>query len=678
MNQHTNKLAHASSPYLRQHAHNPVDWYEWGDEALEKAQIENKPIIISIGYAACHWCHVMARKSFMNSSIAALMNENFVCIKVDREERADLDLIYMDAAHILTGSGGWPLNAFALPDGRPFFAGTYFTPSQWIDALTQISKLYKTNKENVIAQAEKLTKGINDFSFYTLPEQDNSEFNKDTYPIFFEAWKHQIDTQNGGINKAPKFPLPISWESALMNFAITQNNEALQLTTLTLDAIIKGGIYDLVGGGFCRYATDTNWKIPHFEKMLYDNGQLVSLFSHAFKITKNEEYSRVIKHTLESIQREFTNPEGGFYSSLNADSEGEEGKYYVWSKNELQTLLNTKEYSLVEDFYSISKKGNWESGKNIIWATKHTKEYSHKKNIEISELHTQLDQIHSTLLQARNNRVAPSTDDKILSSWNAIMLQGYIDAYKALGIETYKSIAIKNANFIINNLIEDDGKIWRNFAAEKQGISGFLDDYALIAQSFLSIYEITFDIEYLNQCRKIVEYAIMNFYDCKTGFFFYTQHSEKNLVARKYEISDNVIPSSNSVMGVVLYKLSMLFEEERYHTISETMLARVQNNIPKYGAYYSNWANLFAMHAFGLTEVCILGDKANELAKEIQCNYIPNVIFAGGTKENLPILENKLQENKSLLYVCKNKSCHLQTEKIAEVITEITSATIFT
>ncbi|MEX1241988.1 MAG: thioredoxin domain-containing protein, partial [Cyclobacteriaceae bacterium] len=593
-----NRLEKAKSPYLRQHADNPVDWYEWGPEALQKAKDENKPLIISVGYAACHWCHVMEHESFMDTSVAKIMNENFVAVKIDREERPDIDQIYMNAAQLLTGRGGWPLNAFALPDGRPFYAGTYFPKDQWIQVLKQMDDVYKNQHEKVLQQATQLTQGIKRQEVITLAGDSTVRFSKSTYEGIFRRWQPKIDFSNGGFSSAPKFPLPAGWEFVLQYHYLTGDDKALKAVITTLDEMAKGGIYDQIGGGFARYSTDALWFAPHFEKMLYDNGQLVSLYAHAYKVTKDETYSRVINETLEFINREMTSPEGGFYASLNADSEGEEGKFYVWTKEEIEDVLNPKTAKLVTDYYQVKKSGNWEHDKNILYRKEGMNTFAKRNGLSVEEWEKMLYEADDKLLKERSKRIRPSTDDKILTSWNALMMKGYIEAFLALGNEDHLKSALKNARFLEENMIRKNGRLWRNYKDGEAGIEAFLDDYALLADAYVLLYQATLDVHWLNLARTITDYAVIHFRDKKSGMFYYTSDQSEKLIARKMEVTDNVIPASNSVIANVLFRLGEYYYHQPYIQMSKTMLNHVVEDIPQGGPYYANWAMLMGLMAY--------------------------------------------------------------------------------
>ena len=667
-----NHLSHASSPYLRQHADNPVQWYEWGTEALEKAKAENKPLLISIGYAACHWCHVMERESFMDTAVASFMNEHFVSIKIDREERPDIDQIYMNAVQLITGSGGWPLNAFALPDGKPFYGSTYVTQEQWMKMMQQIISIYKEQPDKVLAQAEALTQGIRSQEMIDVPADTTAILQKENYDDLFDHWQEYIDYKLGGYSHIPKFPLPAGWEFLLQYHYLTGNTQALEAVTTTLDAIAQGGIYDQIGGGFARYATDKYWRVPHFEKMLYDNGQLVSLYAHAYQLTKNSQYAEVVQETLSFIEREMTNPEGGFYSSLNADSEGEEGTFYVWTKAEIEEVLGDEEKaSLISDYFQVTTSGNWEEGKNILYRKQKQEEFAQKYKLTAEAWEKQLHETKTRLFTHRNKRIRPTTDDKILTSWNALMLKGYVDAYLAFAEDRYLQAALKNAQFLEKHMIEENGHLWRNYKDGKVSIDAFLDDYALLAEAYIQLYQATFDIHWLELARRLTDFAIAHFRDETSGMFFYVSDQAEDLIVRKMELADNVIPSSNSIIAHVLYKLGEYFYHPRYLDMARTMVYQVEKDVAKGGPYYANWARLMGWLTHAPYEVAVMGEGAIEISRALQQYYLPTAFFMGGEKENLPLLENKLRESNTLIYVCQNKVCKFPVPDIEQALVQM-------
>lgn len=667
---YTNELIHESSPYLLEHAHNPVNWYPWGDKALDLAKKENKPLIISIGYAACHWCHVMERESFMDTEVASVMNEHFICIKIDREERTDLDNIYMTASQLLGNGGGWPLNVFAMPDGQAFYSGTYFPKTQWIQALTQISKVYNEQYDKVKEQAESVTKGLQTISIIQPPEH-KLPFAKDAYDKLFNYWRGNTDTELGGFRRAPKFPMPVGWEFVLQYHQLTGDEEALTSTMKVLDKMAEGGIYDQAGGGFARYSVDKEWLVPHFEKMLYDNGQLVSLYAHAYQLTKKPLYKSVIEQTLDFVERELMHKNGGFYSSLNADSEGEEGKFYVWTKDELAQLFDTKIAAIICDYYNITQRGNWEEGENILHVTEAKEDFAPKYDMSVVELDELIDKANKIILKARELRIRPSTDDKILTAWNALMLKGYIDAYRALGEGAYLKTVLRNATFLEQEMINDDGSVWRNYKNDKASIMAFHEDYALLIDAYIELYQVTFDIHWLELSKKLTEYTINHFMDAHSGMFYFTSDEAKDILVRKIETADNVIQSSNSVMAHNLMRLGAYYDDNRYKDMAEQMLQIVKDDLEKNGPYYANWSRLMGMYVYPLKEVAVAGGKSAEVSHQLQTHYLPNALFLGGTREDLPLLESKMQPDKTIIYVCENKHCKLPTDNIDTALSMI-------
>ncbi|MEQ8807531.1 MAG: thioredoxin domain-containing protein [Imperialibacter sp.] len=668
-----NRLAKASSPYLREHADNPVDWHEWGDEALTKAASEGKPLIISIGYASCHWCHVMEEESFMDTMVARIMKENFVAIKIDREERPDVDQVYIDAAQLISGRAGWPLNAFALPNGKPFYAGTYYPKDQWINLLSQITTAYKEDITNVRKQAEAVTDGIvlND-----MISPQGTEEQADTLSVYntiFLGWEPELDYLSGGLAGAPKFPMPVVWEFLLQEHKQNNNERALKVVSTTLDAMAAGGIYDHLAGGFARYSTDAEWRVPHFEKMLYDNGQLVSLYAHAYQATKNETYAQVVEETLSFVSEELTSPQSGFYSSLNADSEGEEGTFYIWTKAEIEALLDAKSVELFSDYYGITTEGNWEHGKNVLYSQTGLKELATKHAMPLDAATLALEKSRKKLLEARNKRIRPSLDDKILTSWNALMLSGYLDAYWALGKAEYLDVALKNADFLKKNMIRNDSGLWRSYSNGKPSIEAFLDDYAFLSLAFIELYQATFDIRWLEQARSLADYAIAHFHDSSTGFFYYTSNTSEQLVARKFEISDQVIPSSNATMAEVLFKLGHYHESATYLDMTKKMVGSLSKDFTQSGPYFAKWASLMGLLVNEPFEVAVMGPEALEKSQLLMREYHPGMLLTGGEIENLPLLENKLVEGETIIYVCQNKVCKLPVKSVELALKQLSN-----
>ncbi len=667
----SNRLADASSPYLKEHADNPVDWYEWGPEALDKAKKENKPLIISIGYSSCHWCHVMERESFMDTAVARIMNENFVSIKVDREERPDIDQIYLESAQLISGNSGWPLNAFALPDGKPFYAGTYFPKEHWITLLQQVVKTYKEENANVLKQAEALTKALKDSEGLPTSAKGTPGLTKETYQNIFSKWQGSFDFRSGGLIGAPKFPMPVIWEFLLQNYYLTENTKALQMVTTTLDEMAKGGIYDHLGGGFARYSTDNDWKVPHFEKMLYDNAQLVSLYAHAYQVTRSSLYEEVIRETLDFVKKELMSPEAGFWASINADSEGEEGKYYYWTKTEIQNSLDKTKAEIFTDYYGVTDSGNWETGKNVLHAKLTKQEFAVVRKMKEGECIHIFSDAENELLKTRSKRVRPSTDTKILLSWNALMLKGCVDAYFALGDAEYLQLALENARFLEKNMIQKDGRLWRNFSNGKASTEAFLDDYALLAKAFIQLYQATFDIHWLETSRLVVDYALAHFRNEQSETFYYTSQQAEDLVVRKTELADNVIPASNSVFAEVLYILGEYYAQDSMIQLSTSMLNHVAKEFETDAPYYANWANLLGLIAYQPYEVAVMGKLSLDESRKMQEYYLPTTLFMGGEEENLPLLKNKAVAEGTMIYVCRNKTCKLPQKEVADAMKQL-------
>ena len=663
----TNELINETSPYLLQHAHNPVNWYPWNYEALAKAKKENKLMIISIGYSACHWCHVMEHESFEDTAVANVMNESFVSIKVDREERPDVDQVYMDAAYIITGSGGWPLNVIALPDRRPVFAGTYFPKDQWIKVLTYFRDQFIQQPELFEQEANKLSQYLKQQKISGLTEAEQLISVDELKNSFNNGIKH-IDFKFGGTKGAPKFPMPNVYEFYLAYYFHTKDEQALTAVTSLLENMAKGGIYDQLGGGFARYSTDDKWKVPHFEKMLYDNGQLVSLYSNAYKVTHNENYKKIVYQTLEFIEREMMHDSGGFYSAYDADSEGEEGKFYAWNKEEVINLLK-EDGQLFCDYYTISDSGNWEQGNNILYRIDEVNELLKKYSIDEKSLEEKISASKKILFTERQKRVKPGLDDKILTSWNALMLKGFIDAYNTFGEKDFLNTALKNAEFISSKMMKEDEQLFRNYKNGKVSINGFLSDYSFTIEAFISLYETTFDESWLNKAKKLADYVIRQFKDEESGMFYFTSNLDDSLILRKIELSDNVIPASNSSLVKGLFKLSnYLYDEElKLKKSVEQMVNKIKSSYIANPLYYSNWGILMMNLAYPFYEVAIVGSGYESLRSELCSKFYPNLILMGGKSEgNLELIKNKLIQNKTMIYVCRDKSCKLPVENVKD------------
>jgi len=674
---HQNRLAEASSPYLLQHANNPVDWYEWGNEALQKAKNENKPIIVSIGYAACHWCHVMEHESFMDMDVAQTMNENFVCIKIDREERPDIDQIYMNAAQLINGQGGWPLNAFALPDGKPFYAGTYFPKKHWKNVLQQIAIFYHKSYDRILEQSESLTEGVNQWDTQFIDGgASKTKFQKSDYIATFNKYKQIMDHENGGFGGAPKFPLPVGIDFLLQYHHYTKNKEALSAVKKTLDGMMNGGIYDHLGGGFARYTVDGHWKIPHFEKMLYDNAQLIGLYARAFKTIKNLAYEQTAKQTISFLERELQHPDGGFYASINADSEGEEGKYYIWTYKELQSVFNADELALIKDYYHITQEGNWENGQNILFTSNAKREALEGHGQATSSKESMLQQCNEKLFGEREKRIRPTTDDKLLTAWNALTASALIDAYIVFQEKRYLGMALKTLLLLSKKATLQNHRLMRNMKEGKNRIAGFLDDYAFYCQACLKAYQVTFDVYWLNEARHKAKTTLEIFADNTQAMLFLSPEDNINeLFSRGKEISDNVIPSSNSVMAEVFFQLGRIYNHQPWVDKSYMMLSMVLNKTVDGGPYYGRWAQLLGNIVHTPVETVVTGSNRANTARHLLQHEIPNALVLGGQDASIPALQNKINSQKQEIFICHDKTCELPVKKVDEAIQQITALT---
>lgn len=665
MEKHTNDLVHETSPYLLQHAHNPVNWVAWSDAIFEKAKEEDKLILVSVGYSACHWCHVMEHECFEDEEVAALMNKFFICVKVDREERPDVDQVYMTAIQLMTQKGGWPLNCFTLPDGRPIYGGTYFPKEQWMHVLKSLEYTFRNDREKATEYAANLHEGIINSELISEAVKVDS-FSEEKLHELVLRWSHNFDSMEGGDARAPKFPLPNNYDFLLQYGVRYDNLKVLKHVELTLDKMAMGGIYDQIGGGFSRYSVDMLWKVPHFEKMLYDNGQLLSLYSSAYKHFQKPLYKRIVYQTIEWLQREMMTKEGAFYSALDADSEGEEGKFYCWSKKELQFILES-DYNWVKDFYNVNQLGYWEDEKYILLRNETDKSFMQKMNWTLEELEQNIAKINNKLLDYRSKRVRPGTDDKCLSSWNAMIIKGLCDAYAAFGEEDFLFLSIKTAKWLVKNQLDENGNLKHNYKNGKSTIDGFLEDYAHVIDAFISLYQVTFDSEWLHKANELTNYTIANFQDELSQLFFFTSTDTK-LIARKMEIQDNVLPASNSVMANNLFRLSQFYYDDSYKVISRQMLSNLYDGMEMYGSGYSNWAILLSNFTGKFYQISILGNNVEIETKKLFKQYLPNVLFSGGKDLNVPALADKAVEKKTTIHVCMEGTCLLPTNDVDDVL----------
>lgn len=663
-----NRLLDSASPYLLQHAYNPVDWYEWGEEALIKAKRENKPILVSIGYSSCHWCHVMEREVFEKDDMAKVMNEYLVCIKVDREERPDIDQIYMDAVQAMGQHGGWPLNVFLTPDQKPFYGGTYFPPQQWLRVLDGIHRAFNERRSEVDESAEQ-------FAAH-LAQQDTTRYQRaaeqrafdEQIQLTYSKLEDSFDKGWGGLDKAPKFIMPSLWLWLLRYHHITKNEKALDQIKLTLDRIAMGGINDQIGGGFARYSVDSYWFAPHFEKMLYDNAQLMTLYAEAYTLTRDESYKRVLEETFEWLQGEMMHPEGAFYSALDADSEGVEGKFYIWTKAELDELLGS-DAALFNAYYSVKPEGNWEHGSNILFRSIPDEKFLAEHKLTSDAWQTKLRAIKDRLLEVRDKRIPPGLDDKIITSWNAMMVVGLTDAYKAIGDARFLKAALKTMTFLERELTEEL-TLFRSFKNKKSTVHGFLDDYAYTIQACIKLYQVTFDPYWIRRAEAFTVHTIDQFLDDSDGFFHYSSKYGEKLIAAKKEIFDNVIPASNSVMATNLYHLGTLMDREEWKGMATKMTQSLGYLITHEPNYMSNWGILHLEMNKGLAEVAIVGEESSDLVIRFNHTYQPFALTMGtNTTSDLPLLAGKMAVNdRTTVYVCYDKSCQKPVHTIEEAL----------
>ena len=633
-----NRLSNATSPYLKEHADNPVDWYEWGEEALEKASKENKPLLISIGYASCHWCHEMEKESFMDTAVARIMNESFVCIKVDREERPDIDNIYSNACQLISGSSGWPLNAFALPDGKPFFAGTYYSKKAWISLLSQIEKAYRQQPGKVQLQAQSLAMGIQQQELSLLADSLDSPMDKLAYQVTFDSVYKNLDTINGGIKGAPKFPSPYLAEYLLQHHYLTGSTISLDAAHSMLTSMALSAMSDQVGGGFSRYTVDSLWRVPHFEKMLVDNAQLMSVYSHAYQVTRNELYKDIVTGIAGFVRTELTGPAGEFYSSLNADTKDGEGEFYAFTPAQMEDPL-------VAEYFHVTEKGNWKEGKSLLFATMTPIEFARYKKLDSSIFINRLRHVKEQLQKKRNLREKPSLDHKVITSWNALMMKGYLDAYAATGDESFLGSALENAQFLEKNIFTTDGKIWRCVTDGIPTIDGLLEDYAFLGEAFIRLYQLTFDKRWLDMSYKLVQQTKKRFYDERSGLYFTSPPGTGKSEIQHISLVDNSPSSPNAVLGKIYYFLGVYYQEDELVEASKKMLSKLKGHLEKEKAiFYTSWGYLAGLHAFGLNEVAIMGKEAGRLNVSLQTDFLPLSAFMGSTEEeNLPLLKGQIR-----------------------------------
>ena len=667
-----NRLINETSPYLLQHAHNPVDWYPWGSEALERARADDKPILLSVGYSACHWCHVMERESFENADIAAMMNERFVSVKVDREERPDIDSIYMTAVQAMTGHGGWPMTVFLTPEGKPFYGGTYFPPEDrggmpsFPRVLTAISDAYDNSRGDVLQTTEQLLDRMRQMSAVAQPALEPL-----TLDVMRQAARKvasEFDDRNGGVGMQPKFPQPMTYEFLLRHHQRAGDADALGMAELTLQRMALGGIYDQIGGGFHRYSTDAFWLVPHFEKMLYDNALLVRLYLHAYQITGNPLYRRIVEETLDYVLREMTSPEGGFYSAQDADSEGVEGKFFIWLPQEITAALGDEDGEIINRFYGVTRHGNFE-GRNILHVTMDAANLARDEGLSPSEFRKLLDRAKARLLAVRGERIAPALDDKILTSWNGLMLAAFAEAAAVLDRPDYAAVAARNAAFLMANLF-DDGRLLRTYKDGRAKLNGYLEDFAFLIDGLLALHEVSFDRKHLDDAIELGEAMVRLFWDEASGQFYDTGHDHERLVVRPKDITDNAIPCGSSMAVAVLLRLAVITGQgdlERRASVALRSVRRLMTNFPTAAGH---WLGALDFYLSRTKEIVIVGERGEDgtraLLAEAYRRYIPNRVLLGtadgddGDMYDMPLLANRQRiDGLPTAYVCEDYVCQL-------------------
>jgi len=689
---HTNRLIHETSPYLLQHAHNPVDWYPWGEEAFKKAQAEDKPILLSVGYSACHWCHVMERESFENEQIAQLMNEHFVCIKVDREERPDIDGLYMRAVQALTQQGGWPMTVFLTPDGRPFYAGTYFPPNDrrygreimpgFPRVLQSMAIAYKEHRQEIEEQANAVAEFLRQNSTAALRQHTHSEKSEIGQPLAIlntaaERLIADFDEKHGGFGHAPKFPNTMSLEFLLRVHLHRQRGEMaapdprqkhseLAVLEKTLWHMAHGGIYDQLGGGFHRYSVDAEWLVPHFEKMLYDNALLSRLYLHAYLVTGNPLYQRIVEETLNYVIREMTAPEGGFYSTQDADSEGEEGKFFLWTQAEIQHALPTEDAPIFMRYYDVTQHGNFE-GKNILHVDYEPLQVADQFQISLPELQAILARDRELLFKLREQRVKPARDEKILTSWNGLMLRSFAEAARYLARPDYLQVAINNATFLLTNLRQQN-RLLRTYKDGRAHLNGYLEDYAFLADALLALYEASFDPRWFNEARALMDTAIVLFADEQHGGFFDTSSDHEQLISRPKDIMDNAIPAGNSVAADVLLRLAAFTGEDAYRQRADDYLQTLADFMVQHPQAFGHALGALDFALSASKEIAILGQPraadTRALLEVVNNRYLPNSVLACAAPDDavatqtVPLLRDRpLKDDKASAYICQHFTC---------------------
>jgi uncharacterized protein YyaL (SSP411 family) len=683
---HTNRLSKETSPYLLQHAHNPVDWYAWGDEALESARNEDKPILLSIGYSACHWCHVMEHESFENEEIARVMNENFINIKVDREERPDLDQIYMNAVQMMSGHGGWPMTVFLTPEGVPFYGGTYFPPVDrhnmpgFPRVLLGVAEAYRSRPDDVAETAASLLKEL---SRVGQTRESSEMLTVDLLDAAERNLARNYDARDGGFGSAPKFPAAMNLEFLLRQFQRTGRGQALEMVEHTCRKMAEGGMYDQLGGGFHRYSTDAHWLVPHFEKMLYDNALLSRLYLHVYQKTKDDFYKRISEETLDYVLREMTDERGGFYSTQDADSEGHEGKFFVWTVDEIKAVLDEEDAALFCAYYDVTERGNFE-GKNILHVSRTVEDVAKQSNVPIERLQEALERGRHKLFEVRKQRIKPERDEKILTAWNGLMLASFAEAAAILERDDYRNVAEKNAQFVLENL-RRDGLLLRTHKDGQSKLNGYLEDYAFFIDGLLALYQATGKLRWLEEAMTLTDRLIEEFWDEADGGFFYTGKSHEELIVRSKDYFDNATPSGNSVATEVLLHLAALTANEDYSRRAVTIFRLLHEPLGRYASAFGRLLGALDFYLSTPKEIAIIGAAESEetraLLSEVWTRYLPNKIMAQTTEgdarsaEVMPLLRDRPMINgRPTAYVCEHYTCQSPTNSAVELAGQLSDS----
>ncbi|MGB7070156.1 MAG: thioredoxin domain-containing protein [Pyrinomonadaceae bacterium] len=671
---HTNRLIDETSPYLLQHAHNPVDWYPWCEDAFAKAQAEDKAVLVSIGYSACHWCHVMEHESFEDEVTAAVMNEHFVSIKVDMEERPDVDQIYMNFVQLTTGRGGWPMNVFLTPEKRPFFGGTYFPPERrynmpsFQQVLISVADAYRDKRDELLRSANDI---VAEMQRIGMAEFEQQQLTLEQLESAFLSFERTYDSTNGGFGGAPKFPQPMSLEFLLRYHYRTGNPHALEMVETTCRKMACGGIFDQLGGGFHRYAVDAVWLVPHFEKMLYDNAQLIRLYLHVYQITKDEFFKQVAIDCLEYLQREMLDTSGGFYSTQDADSEGVEGKFFVWKSDEIELKLGADDARVFNFHYDISEEGNFEE-KNILNVKKQIAESAEALKLPIDELRRILDRGREKLFAAREGRVKPFRDEKILTAWNGLMLAAFAEASVILKNEEYLTIAKNSAKFMMNEL-QKNGRLLRSWKDGQAKLDGYLEDYANFVDGLTELYQVSGDTLYLKEAKRLAELMISEFWDNENGGFYFTSNDHEELIVRNKDFYDNATPSGNSTAADAFLKLSKLLSDDKFERFAVTILRIVAPQIGRYPGGFGRSLSALEFHLSPAAEVVIIGKPEGEIWQTVWEEYQPRKVVAisdcpskAGTFIPLFLERARLNE-KTTVYVCEGSVCQSPVTSAVEL-----------